>query len=133
MRIQGTVIDGTTKEPMFGVNVAVVDKDGKMPHPPIGDATNPDGKYVIAQGVKPTDYLKASSLGYASVTKKVGDNGQNFTLIPTSLELEEFTIVADRDEVGSKARKNKRNYYMVGGLAILLIVGGIITYKLVKK
>ncbi len=95
-KIVGRVIDGTTKEPLIGVNVFV---EGEM----IGAATDVDGYFIILNIRTGTYTIKASMLGYSTqVIKNVQvladkTTNINFTLYEKSLSLKkEVVIVAKK-------------------------------------
>jgi len=132
MKIIGTVVD---KQGLFGANVFVSDKNGKLLSPPNGKATDPDGKYEL-NNINEGDYITASSIGYATKTHQVQDVGGvvNFVLKPTTTQLEEFTVIEEIDKPNLMARKDKRNYtpYIIGGISLLVLIGGYFTYKKFK-
>ena len=140
MKIQGKVIDSTTKEPLFGVNVFISDQNGKVINPPKGVATNPDGNYSLDVGSM--QYVSASYIGYKTITKlntPFTSNTQpsdfwDFKLSPQINEIAEFTVIADKDEPIDAARKDKRNYkpFIIGGLVVLALIVGVVTYKKLK-
>ena len=141
MIIQGKVIDEKTKEPMFGAHVYISDSKGKVVDPPVGAPTDPDGEYFF-QGGKKGDYISASYVGYKTKTQKILSDKDpltiNWKIVPTAAALPEFTVVAEKEkEVPSppSAARKKRNYapYVYGGIVLLTIVLGIITYKAIKS
>lgn len=84
--LKGTIVDATTKEPLFGVNVLVV---GTYK----GAVTDFDGKYTIAD-IKPGEYtIKFSYIGYADklVTAKKFAPGETKTIDQTMTEFVETT------------------------------------------
>ena len=98
-RIKGTVLDSKTKEPLPFVNVAFKGAN-------IGTTTDFDGKYEI-ETQWGTAVIQASFVGYKTSTKKVelGTNQTiNFSLQNDAIEMETFTVKADK-----KRYKNKGN------------------------
>jgi len=98
-RVKGIVLDSKTKEPLPFVNIAFKGAN-------IGTTTDFDGKYYIeTQWGTPT--LQASFVGYKTFSKKVTlgkVNTINFMLKNDAIEIETFTVKADR-----KRYKNKGN------------------------
>jgi hypothetical protein len=144
MDVKGKVIDNSNNEPMFNANVYVSDKNGKVlsGSPSHGSATDFDGKFKLS-GV-PTDgvYVTASSVGFGKKTEFLNPSAQirsmnlNFRLSPTTEQLPEFTVVAEKDEPTQiLAREDKkRNWtpYIIGGVSLLVLIGGYFTYKKLK-
>ncbi len=98
-RIRGVVIDAKTKEPMPFVNVAFKGAN-------IGTTTDFDGKYDL-QTQWGKNYLSASFVGYTTATKKVvlgSSQVINFSLKNNAIEIQTFTVKADR-----KRYRNKNN------------------------
>ena len=84
-RVSGVVTDGSTGEPLVGVNVAIEGTGG-------GTVTNIEGKYVV--DIKPEDVLIFSYIGY--LPQKVTVSTQttiNIQLTPDIKELEEVVVV----------------------------------------
>lgn len=95
-KIQGKVIDQTTKEPLIGAVVQVVEQ------PMLGAVTNADGEYFIINVPVGKYSLKATFIGYRGViTQNVevsaGFNTVlNFGLPSESVELNEVVVQAER-------------------------------------
>ena len=70
MKLIGRVENDSNAELMFGANVFVSDKNGKVLSPPNGVATDPDGKYEL-NNVNIGDYVSVSSIGFKTATYKV--------------------------------------------------------------
>lgn len=94
-KIVGEVIDTETGDPLIGVNVVVVDSR-------LGAATDIGGRYVILN-VPPGEYdLRASIIGYQTVTVKdvrVNENRTttiDFEMTPEALVGEEVVYVAEK-------------------------------------
>ena len=91
-KISGTVKDASTKEPLPFVNVIV---EGTS----TGAASNMDGEYFILNIPPGTYSIKASAIGYNSVTVKNINVASNFTtnldfeLTSTSIELQQDVVV----------------------------------------
>lgn len=142
MKIKGKVIDKSNSETMFGVNVYLSDKNGIVSSSPNnGVATDPDGRYVL-NNIKKGDYITISYIGYKSQTIKIDPPSAstvsmnfNFYLVPDATNIEEFTVVAEKDKPVEIVAKKDKNYtpYIVGGIAVLTIIGGYITYKKLKN
>lgn len=136
MILEGKVIDAETKEPLFGANVFISNSNGIMVDPPVGSPTDPDGEYFF-EGGKVGDFISVSYMGYKTKTKKINSETApiNWEIEPTTASIPEFTVVAERDEpkTQSVARKDK-NYtpFIVGGIVLLALVGGYITYQSIK-
>jgi hypothetical protein len=135
MKVKGQVKDGKG-EGLFNVNVSITDANGRIMNPPQGMATDFDGFYEInnING----DYVTFSSVGYGKriIPIKTIKNPPtlDLTLYQTSEQLPEFTVIAEKDEPSSLARKDKRNYmpYIIGGVSLLVLIGGYFTYKKLK-
>lgn len=89
--ITGTVLDAQTGEPLIGATVVL---EGTS----VGDATNADGRYII-QDIEPQTYnIKASYVGYQSLTRfniivrSEGNIDINFELRPENTELGEVVV-----------------------------------------
>ena len=98
-RIKGIVLDSKTKEPLPFVNVAFKGAN-------IGTTTDFDGKYAI-ETQWGTAAIQASFVGYKTSTKKVElrkSQTINFSLQNDAIEIETFTVKADK-----KRYKNKGN------------------------
>ncbi|GAB4288052.1 MAG: TonB-dependent receptor [Ignavibacteriaceae bacterium] len=92
--IYGTVVDAVTKQPIPGANIIIPGTD-------LGAASNEEGRYRIEK-IPPNVYsLRASVIGYTSVTKTSiavlsGKPVQvDFELSATALELGEVTVTSD--------------------------------------
>jgi len=100
-KITGRVVDGTTNEPLPFVNVIIIGTS-------VGAATDIDGYYTII-GVRPGTYsMKASAIGYNSVTSanvKVSidlTTKVDFQLFETSVELKEEVVVIAKKPLVTK-------------------------------
>lgn len=146
MRLRGTIRDSKTRETLPQANVYVSDSKGKLLTPTKGTSTDFDGKFRL-DDLKPSDYVSMRFVGYNTLTYKVSDLGsgvtisKEFLMQPSTAELEEFAVVEYRDKpiesaepIGFGARK-KRNYtpFIIGGIALVVIVGGIVTYRIAKS
>jgi outer membrane receptor for ferrienterochelin and colicin len=97
-KIAGVIRDEATGEPLPGVNVLIVGTNQ-------GASTNIDGEYFILN-VRPGSYdLRATAIGYKTLTMTgvmiVQDltSEQNFTMEEAVLMGEEVTVTAERDVV----------------------------------
>ncbi len=94
-KISGKVIDGQTKEPLFGVNVLVVGTT-------MGAATDLNGEYFIINLPPGTYQLRASAVGYtpvsiSGVSVNVDQTTRiDFTLESQAVELNSVTVSASR-------------------------------------
>ena len=93
-KIEGTVIDAETKEPLVGVNVVI---EGTT----LGAATGADGSYVITAVPVGKYKLVVSMMGYKKLTKSVRVRPDETTLVnfefeETVLELEEVIVTATK-------------------------------------
>lgn len=137
MILEGKVIDAKTKEPLFGANVFISDSKGVIGDPPVGSPADPDGEYFF-EGGKVGDFISASYVGYKTKTKKITSETApiNWELEVSASSIPEFTVIAEKDEppTPSMARKKERNYtpFIIGGILLLAIVGGIVTYRVIK-
>ncbi|MCB0401804.1 MAG: carboxypeptidase-like regulatory domain-containing protein [Flavobacteriales bacterium] len=98
-RIKGTVVDAQTKEPLPFVNVAFKGAN-------VGTTTDFDGKFSL-ETQWGTTVLQASFVGYktASKTVQLGKSQEiNFQLTNDAIEMETFTVKADK-----KRYRNKDN------------------------
>ena len=142
MIVQGKITDSKTGKPLFGVNIYISNSNGEVINPPVGVASDPDGNFNL-KGVSEYDYITASYVGYKKQVKHIVTAGSvapsvnafNFKLEPETSEIPEFTIVADKKSVPNMARKEERNYkpLIIGGIAVLALLGGYFTYKKLKK
>lgn len=97
-KIQGTLIDAETKEPLIGATVGIKGTT-------TGAITDLDGKYLILN-VAPGSYtIEARYIGYATVSvqeviiRTSLTTTQDFALAPESFEGEELVVVAERQTV----------------------------------
>ncbi|MEK6571035.1 MAG: TonB-dependent receptor, partial [Bacteroidota bacterium] len=94
-KLRGRVIDKETGEPLIGATVAV---EGTT----LGASTNIDGEYFILNVPPGAQTVKATYVGYAPVTiseVKISaglTSTIDFTLSPTSVQVEPVSIVAER-------------------------------------
>ena len=92
--ITGIVRDATTKEPLIGANVIIVNTS-------MGAATNTDGYFEIRAVPLGTYSVRALVIGYSPVTKTdivinpVKPVKLDFSLVQTALELDELTVKPD--------------------------------------
>ncbi|MBN1300163.1 MAG: TonB-dependent receptor [Melioribacteraceae bacterium] len=91
-KLIGKVTDSSTGEELFGVNIILVGRD-------LGGATDIEGDYLILN-IPPGVYeVKASMIGFQSVTKtnvEIKNNNTtylDFSLAPSSIELGESVVV----------------------------------------
>ena len=97
-KISGTVTDAGTGEPLPGVNVVI---EGTQQ----GTATDAEGYYVILNVAPGTYDLRASFIGYQTLTKTgvevtVDHNTVvDYALEPATAELQEVTVRAEREVV----------------------------------
>ena len=92
--LYGTVVDKSTNEPLIGANIIILGTD-------FGAATNSEGEYSI-KNIPPNTYqIRASVVGYNSITKTdisimPGKPAQvNFALTVTAIELEGVVVQSD--------------------------------------
>jgi outer membrane receptor protein involved in Fe transport len=97
-KIAGTLIDATTKEPIVGANVVIVNST-------LGASTDINGYYVILN-IPPGSYdLRASCVGYATVIKKrVSVSIDRTTTVDISMpeaavSINAVEVVAQRDVI----------------------------------
>ena len=94
LSIYGRVVDNLTKEPLIGANVIILGTD-------YGAATNDQGEFSISNVPPNTYQVRASVIGYNSVTKTdigvmPGRPAQiEFELISTAIELESVVVESD--------------------------------------
>lgn len=94
LSIYGRVVDNLTKEPIIGANVIILGTD-------YGAATNDQGEFSIINVPPNTYQVRASVIGYNSVTKTdigvmPGRPSQiEFELISTAIELESVVVESD--------------------------------------
>lgn len=92
--VYGKVIDKSTNEPLIGANIIVLGTE-------IGAATNSEGEYSIKNIPANTYQIRASVIGYNSITKTdisimPGRPAQvNFALTVTTIELEGVVVQSD--------------------------------------
>ena len=107
-KIQGTVTDASTGEPLPGVNVVVVGTG-------LGTATDVDGNYFILRVPPGLNSVQASFVGFVTVTKTDArvfidqTTPVDFELTEAVLETDELVVTAERppvevDLTGSKER-----------------------------
>ncbi len=95
-KIQGTVEDAETGQPLPGVNVYLVGTE-------LGAATDAEGRYFIINIPVGTYDITASMIGYAQLTKTDvlvqidRTSNVNFSLTTSAIEGEQVTVVAERD------------------------------------
>ena len=148
MNLTGKISD--SKETLPGANIFVSDSKGKIIVPTNGSSTDIAGKYTL-YGLKPEDYITVSFIGYKPITKKVSSLGSgirvnyNFTLQPGSASLEEFEVIAYKDDPKETVvpisidpnimLRKKKNYkpFIYVCIGILAILTGVIVYKKMKK
>lgn len=91
-KLVGKIIEADTGEPLFGANVLILGKD-------IGSASDIEGDYLILNIPPGTYQVKASMIGYQSVTKTNVEIKNNhtttldFTLSQSAIQLEENVVV----------------------------------------
>ncbi len=92
--IYGRVIDAASKQPLIGANVILIGTN-------LGDATNTDGEFKI-KNIPPNTYqVRASLIGYSSLTKtdititSARPVEVDFELSEQILQLESITVQAD--------------------------------------
>ena len=107
-KIDGTVIDAETGQPLFGANV-VIDGTGR------GAAADADGYFYIIN-VPPGEYtLKASMVGYKTIIKTNVQVNINLTttlefeMEPTSILGEEVVIIAEQPAVRRDVSQSEIN------------------------
>jgi hypothetical protein len=90
----GTVIDKTTNEPIFNVQVYSSDAKGKISNPPVGTITDFDGKYSLYPA---TSHITFKHIGYntQTITLPVGTNTVNASLTPANYQLPVVEITYD--------------------------------------
>ncbi len=100
-RIEGTIRDRATKEPLIGANVMIV---GTF----IGTVSNENGKFTLV-GLQPGTYaIRADLLGYAGFTIKniivsAGKSAvQNIDMEVAAVELREIVVQAQRTQIQSE-------------------------------
>ena len=120
-KIQGTVLDKTTKEPLPGVNVIVQGTS-------LGAATDLNGEYFILQ-VPPGNYtLKASMIGYKDVLiKNVNVRVDltthiNFEIEETSVQLNQEVIVVAKRPIIQKDITSSTQFVGIEELARLPVI-----------
>ncbi len=107
-KVTGRIIDSQTREPLPSVNVVITHiflSDGsEVPlDQPLGAVTNTDGYYFILNVPPGTYAIKASMVGYTSVTQtmvKVDLDRTivvNFELSQTTIQVNQVVVTAKRD------------------------------------
>jgi len=91
--IRGTIVDSETNEPLVGVNIAEIDKNGRII---TGNVTDPNGNYTFPVSDVNND-IQISYIGYIKQTFKVN----NRTTIDIKLESESISL-EDVQVVGQK-------------------------------
>ncbi|GAB5409331.1 MAG: hypothetical protein BalsKO_16960 [Balneolaceae bacterium] len=97
-KIQGTLLDAETKEPLIGATVGI---QGTTK----GAITDIDGNYLMLNVAPGTYIIEARYIGYATVVVQEVivrtdlTTTQNFDLAPESYEGEELVVVAERQTV----------------------------------
>ncbi len=133
MKLKGKIFDVATNEPLFGVNIFVSDKDGKLLTPIKGTASDPDGKYIL-DAINTTGYVTVSSVGYETMTYPILaptnsiTQGMNFGLKQKTNELAEFTIIEEAPKPLIVKKDNKKVYAVVGICLVSFLIGTLI-YK----
>jgi outer membrane receptor protein involved in Fe transport len=101
-KLRGTVIDQKTKEPLIGANIVVEGTN-------LGAATDIDGIYMILNVPIGTYTVKATYVGYGSVTiSNIRVSGQltteiPFELSPEDVQVQPVEIIAERPLVNRNA------------------------------
>ena len=101
-QIRGTVVDAKTKEPLPGVNVIVLEREGK------GTATSDDGSFSIPSLPVGTYSLKISAVGFETqvLTNVVVSTGRQspvfVTLDEGVIETKEITVKASYQSKGAQ-------------------------------
>jgi TonB-linked SusC/RagA family outer membrane protein len=91
--ISGQIIDKDDTEPLIGVNVVEIDKDGRFIS---GTTTDLDGNFALAVSNRNAT-VQVSYLGYATqVFELAGRNKLNVTLEQESIRMEEVVVTADK-------------------------------------
>ena len=92
--ITGSVVDSRTREPLPGVNIMVVEKEG------LGTSTDLDGTFVIRELAVGTYSLRVSAIGFETriITNVVVTTGREtpvpITLTEGVIEMQEVTVRA---------------------------------------
>jgi len=89
----GKIIDKTTKEPVYNVQVFSSDQAGNITNPPVGTTSDFDGNYSIQPA---TTWLTFKHVGYQPVTvpRSFGSDTMDVQLDPGH-ELPEVEIIYD--------------------------------------
>lgn len=132
MTLTGLIKD--KNETLPGANIFVSDASGKPLSPLRGDSSDVVTGGYILEGVKSTDFVTVSYVGYNKNTKKVSDlgSGENiirhdFVLTPSTAELAEFQVIEYKTQPTLKKKDN--NLLMYSGIGLLAVIAGTITYK----
>ncbi len=97
-KIQGTLIDAETKEPLIGATVGIKGTTK-------GAITDVDGNYIMLNVEPGTYIIEARYIGYATVVVQEVivrtdlTTSQDFELAPESYEGEELVVIAERQTV----------------------------------
>lgn len=92
IQIQGTITSSADKEPLIGVVVAEIDKDGRIIS---GQITDFNGVYTIK--VTPGNKLTISYIGFATQTISLDNRSViNIQMVQESHQIEEVVVTADR-------------------------------------
>jgi len=97
-KVQGTLLDASSKEPLIGATVGIKGTT-------TGAITDVDGEYLMLNVAPGTYILEARYIGYATVVvqevivRSDLTTRQDFELAPESFEGEELVVVAERQTV----------------------------------
>ncbi len=108
-KLVGKVTEAGTGEPLFGVNIVIIGKD-------IGSATDIDGDYFVLN-IPPGIYeVKATMIGYQSVTQTTVEIKNNittvldFTLTQSSIQLDESIVITAERPLVEKDLTSTRHF-----------------------
>lgn len=108
-KLVGNVTEADTGEPLFGVNIVILNKN-------LGAATDVEGDYFILNIPPGTYEVKASMIGYQSVTKTNVEIKQNhtttldFVLNQASIQLAENIVITAERPLVEKDLTSSRHY-----------------------